>query len=464
MRLIAFLSVSLLVGACASQTPQLPEGDVPEQWTSVNSPSVEQWPSMTWWEDFQQPELTRYLTQVREQNLSLGMAQRNLRIAQINLRDAGFDLAPTPGITVNVSKTATDTLDDGVKRAVADQATATATLGYSDILKKPGQFQLARATFAAVQAQQASIALDIYNTAAQSYFQLLFIREQLAVAQQNLDSAESLLNIIQSKVDNGTTQPLDALQQRIAVQQQRNALASLQQNEFSVLSTLALLVAKPVTDVHFNGDTLADIVLPEIQPGLPAALLERRPDIIQAEANLQIASANQLLARLAFLPNISLTAQAGAVSDSLAELIKSPTVVLSAAASVVETLLDNGARARSNTKARLRLENSVASYRQTALAAFNEVNVLLQNARLAKLLSDVAQADLHRAEEANRIAQIRYQQGAEPYQTLLTTQNAMFAIRVQGQQTKLDRINTLLALYQALGGGWQKNTATEQLF
>lgn len=464
MRSIAFLSVSLLVGACASQTPQLLEGDVPEQWTSSRSLSVEQWPSMTWWEDFQQPELTRYLTQVRQQNLALGIAQRNLRIAQINLRDAGFDLAPTPNISVNLSKTATDTLDDGIKRAVADQASATATLGYSDILKKPGQFQLARATFAAEQAQQASIALDIYNTAAQSYFQLLFIREQLAVAQQNLDSAESLLNIIQSKVDNGTTQPLDALQQRIAVQQQRNALASLQQNEFSVLSTLALLVAKPVADVHINGDTLADIVVPDIQPGLPAALLERRPDIIQAEANLQIASANQLLARLAFLPNISLTGQAGAVSDSLAELIKSPTVVLSAAASVVETLLDNGARARNNTKVRLRLENSVASYRQTALAAFNEVNVLLQNARLAKQLSDVAQADLHRAEEANRIAQIRYQQGAEPYQTLLTTQNAMFAIRVQSQQTKLERINTLLALYQALGGGWQKNTATEQLF
>ncbi|MDH4127022.1 MAG: TolC family protein, partial [Gammaproteobacteria bacterium] len=220
-------------------------------------------------------------------------------------------------------------------------------------------------------------------------------------------------------------------------------------------SALALLVADSVTAFDVSATTLDQVRIPEVQPGLPSSLLQRRPDIVQAEADLALARADVDLARLAYLPNISLTGSAQLASTSLGDIVNDGTTAVTASASLAQLLLDNGGRGRNVERRRLELESSLASYRETVIGAFNEIEVTLGNIELLDALGVVAADDLRRAEESFRIAEARYREGVADFQTVLISQNQLFNSRNNFFDNKLARLNAVIGLYQALGGGWQ---------
>ena len=121
----------------------------------------------------------------------------------------------------------------------------------------------------------------------------------------------------------------------------------------------------------------------------------------------------------------------------------------------MQTLLDNGQRFRNIDQARLSMENSLATYRKTVLGAFNEIEVLLSNIQLLEAQGQTAFGNLGAAEEAFRIAEVRYREGVSDYQTVLQTQNTLFSSRNAWLDNKLLQLNAMVGLYQALGGGWQ---------
>jgi outer membrane protein TolC len=297
------------------------------------------------------------------------------------------------------------------------------------------------------------------GTAASTYFRILLLRDRIEAARLNLKNAEAIARIVDARVRAGTVTPIDGLQQRIAVQRQANSIRSLIQDELAARSSLALLVAESVNDVIVDATTLEDLSVPQVQPGLPAELLIRRPDVVQSEANLRVSRANVNLVRTAFLPNISLTGSASLIGDSVGDLVDADDALVSATASIVQTLLDNGSRRRNLARSRLDLETSLADYRKTVIAAFNEIEVSLANIELLDALAQFAADDLARAEEAFRISEVRYREGVDEYQTVLTTQNTLFSVRNNYYDNKLARLNAIVALYQALGGGWSKNSA-----
>ena len=133
----------------------------------------------------------------------------------------------------------------------------------------------------------------------------------------------------------------------------------------------------------------------------------------------------------------------------------SPDQFINASASILQTLLDTGQRSRALESRELAMENALASYRRTVLAAFNEVEVLLSAVQLQAEQVAVALQTLGAAEDAFRIAQVRYEEGVTDFLTVLTTQNTLFSSRNATLDTKLQQLNTLISLYQALGGGWQ---------
>jgi outer membrane protein TolC len=288
----------------------------------------------------------------------------------------------------------------------------------------------------------------------------LLLRDRIDAARLNLKNAEGIARIIDARVSAGTVAPIDGLQQRIAVQRQANSVRSLLQDELAARSSLAILVADSVNDVSVEATSLEDINLPQVRPGLPAELLVRRPDIVQAEADLRISRANVDLVRTAFLPNISLTGSASLLGDSLGDLLDADDAAASASASIVQTLLDNGTRRRNLARSKLDLETSLADYRKTVIAAFNEIEVSLANIELLDALAQFATDDLGRAEEAFRIAEVRYREGVDDYQTVLTAQNTLFGVRNNYYDNKLARLNAIIALYQALGGGWSADSDT----
>ena len=453
---LVYVIAVLGLSACVSiEVPGLPEADVPQNWTGPVLEEAEVWPTLVWWEKFQDDELNTIVQSVKQNNLDLQNNRRNLEAAQIALREAGFNLLPIPAVRIGTGALYTDNLGAAeLDNNPNSPVNLTGSFTYSDILSKPANFEGAVADFESRRAQVANTALNTLGTATSTYFQILLIRDQILAAQQNLENAEAIGEITQARVDAGVVVPINALQQQIAIEQQRANIRSLLQNELSALSSLALILGRSVQDFNIEGDSLEGILIPSLRPGIPSDLLRRRPDLVQAEAALQQAALQVELSRLDFFPFISLTGSANASSTSLGELLSSPDTVINLGTDLSQLLLDNGARQRGLEQSRLSLENSLNSYRSAVLRAFNEIEVLLSNIQLLEELGVVAERQLGQAEESFRLAEVRYAEGVADFQTVLTAQNTLFFQRTAVLNNKIQQLNSMVGFYQALGGGW----------
>ena len=430
--------------------------DVPPDWGEL---AVGEWPSEEWWEAFDSEELSSIVQLVEERNLNLKNAERSFRQAQLALIDAGFDLYPTAIVDFNADATYGGTQPPGgdFSDGGSESAVLGLTVSYADILSIPYRYDLAQASFESAATQLASTQLNIRVLAASTYFRILFARDQIKAAKRNLQNAEFIERITQARVDAGILTPIDALQQQIAVQRQRNAVAQLRQEEIAARAALAILVAEPVGGFDVQATTLGGLATPSVAPGLPSELLVRRPDIVQAELSLRRARANIGIARNALLPNISLTGSTNTSSDSLKELTSENSFSIGMSASLAQSVFDFGRRSRAKQSAQLQMESSLASYRQTVIRAFNDIEIALGNIELLDSLNQVAQEDLKRAEESLRIAEVRYREGVIDYQRVLTAQDFLYSARNNVLSNKRAHLNAIVNLYQALGGGWRRS-------
>jgi len=449
------VGAALLVSCVSVEVPGLPDTAIPETWQGPQEEQASLWPELQWWNGFETEELSSIITEVRANNLDLQNNRRNLESAQLALREAGFNLLPTPTLTASTAGIYSDSLGNAeLDNSPNQPLTLAAGFTYNNILSKPASFEQALAIYDSNRALVADTALNTLGTTASTYFQVLFIRDQIEFARQNLQNAETIGNITQARVDAGVAVPIDALQQRIAIQQQRTNIQSLQQSELSALSSLALLLGRSVQEFNVDGQTLDLLNVPQLRPGIPAELLRRRPDLVQAEANLRSSVANVELSRLSFFPTLSLTGNIGASDGSLSDLLGSPDDLLNLTASISQILLDNGARSRSVRQAEISMENNLNNFTRAAIGAFNEIEVLLSNIRLLQEQEFVAEQQLAQAEESFRLAEVRYREGVADFQTVLTTQNTLFAQRTNYLNNKIQRLNAMVGFYQALGGGW----------
>lgn len=453
-------AVLLLVTACSSlntPVPQLALTDVPGDWSGPVAQTAPVWPQEDWWNTFENGELSGIIDQVRESNFDLANNERNLRNAQITLREAGFNLLPIPSVTLGTGARYTEINNDSGNSSSSPNQPfdLSASFSYNNILSKPATYDRALASYDSSVAQYANTILNTMGTAASTYFQLLFIRDQIEAAQQNVENAEAIANIISAQVDAGVTVPINLLNQQITIESQRANLQNLVQRDLAARSALALLTGQSVRNFDVEGDTLEGIAVPQVQPGLPSDLLRRRPDLVQAEAGLRTATSSVDIAYINLFPQISLTGSVNASSTSLTELVSSPETVLNLGASLVQTLLDNGQRYRNLEQQRLNLENALSTYRRAVIAAFNDIEVQLGNIASLQEQVAVAQRNLESAEESFRLAQVRYREGVADFQTVLNSQNSLFSTRNSYLNTKLTQLNAVVDLYQGLGGGWQ---------
>lgn len=455
-RLMSILIAGTLVACSTTELPELSPTDVPETWI-LSVASDQTWPPTDWWSAFANPELSDFIEQVELTNLDLQINQRNLQAAQISLEEAGFDLLPTPVIELGSSPGYRDSRIDGESSRNTGNSPISlgASASYNNILSKPASYEQAVADYDSDVARAADVALNTLATAASSYFQLLLTRDKISSTQQNVSNAEAIYEIAQARVDAGVAIPIEALQQQIALERERLNLQSYEQDDLAIRSALALLTGQSVQNFALSGQSLDEVAVPTITPGLPSELLSRRPDLVQAEAGLRSARASVDLVKAALFPQISLNAGGNVSSASLSELLSSPDSVLSVNTSVVQLLLDNGQRSRDIEQAQLILENSLDSYRATVISAFNEVDVLLNNLQLLAAQTEVALQNLESAEESFRIAQTRYEEGVADFQTVLTAQDTLFDTRNSYLDRKQAQLNATVALFQALGGGWQ---------
>jgi multidrug efflux system outer membrane protein len=311
---------------------------------------------------------------------------------------------------------------------------------------------------ASAYARQAAEIMLVANVADQ-YLTVLAYDEQLAVTQKTLEAAQASYKIIQLQFDTGTAPELDLRLAQTVVEQATASHAAQVRFRAQAENALVLLVGQPLPPATGPAPRLAqEPILADVPAGLPSDLLERRPDILQAEALLRSENADIGAARAAFFPQISLTASLGSASATLGGLFAAGSGAWAFAPALLAPIFDAGANRARLDMAVLQKDIGVAQYEKSIQSAFREVADGLAargtyDEQLAALVRNVG-AEQRRLELAN----LRYTNGVDDYLSVLTAQTDLYNAESALVAARLNRLTSLVDLYRALGGGWRERS------
>ncbi|OFJ45614.1 RND transporter [Pseudomonas koreensis] len=458
---LTFLAASLLLAACSSPAPRLDSGvQPPSAWQSANSHGALQ-SNRQWWTQFGSPELERLVEQARLGSYDLAAAVARVRQAEASATIAGAPLLPElkAGLNANRQK-----LIHGKGYSQLDVSPENRSLDYYDAefsasyeIDFWGGKRAARdsAVFG-VQASEfdrATVELTLLSGVANSYTQALALREQARIAALNLKNAQNVLQLVQTRFDAGSATALELAQQKSLVAEQQRRLPLVQQQAREALISLAALLGQPVQALPLPTQSFAQLHWPDIASGVPSDLLSRRPDIASAEAKLAAAQADVTVARAAMLPKITLTASLGSGADLAADLLR--TTFYNLSSGLTAPIFNNGRLSAERDKAKARQDELLETYRGAIINGFADVEKALSSIRGLDEQQQWQSEELNQAQTAFDIAQSRYQAGAEDLLTVLQTQRTLYAAQDMNVQLRLSRLQASIALYKALGGGWE---------
>ncbi|QXH74944.1 efflux transporter outer membrane subunit [Pseudomonas atacamensis] len=458
---LTFLAASLLLAACSSPAPRLDSGvQPPSAWQSADTPGALQ-SNRQWWTQFGSPELERLVEQARLGSYDLAAAVARVRQAEASATIAGAPLLPElkAGLNANRQK-----LIHGKGYSQLDVSPENRSLDYYDAELSAsyeidfwGGKRAARdsAVFG-VQASEfdrATVELTLLSGVANSYTQALALREQARIAELNLANAQNVLHLVQTRFDAGSATALELAQQKSLVAEQQRRLPLVQQQAREALISLAALLGRTVQTLPLPTQSFAQLHWPDIASGVPSDLLSRRPDIASAEAKLAAAQADVTVARSAMLPKITLTASLGSGADLAADLLR--TTFYNLSSGLTAPIFNNGRLSAERDKAKARQDELLETYRGAIINGFADVEKALSSIRGLDEQRQWQSEELNQAQTAFDIAQSRYQAGAEDLLTVLQTQRTLYAAQDLNVQLRLSRLQASIALYKALGGGWE---------
>jgi outer membrane protein, multidrug efflux system len=270
---------------------------------------------------------------------------------------------------------------------------------------------------------------------------------------------------VQARFDAGVASPTELASQKAAWYTAQIAMSDLEQLEMEARAALALLLGRPPENFDVRADNLDSLREPVIAAGLPSELLTRRPDVVVAEGNLRAAHANLAAARAALFPSLTLTAGAGVQNPALpATVLTIPGVgpSYSVVASLTQPIFEHGRLQAQRDEAAAKEQELLASYRAAIIAALVDVEKALAAVQHLDAVREFQQGSVSESERAFEGAQLRYQRGSGDFLTLLESQRTLYAARDQFAQYRLARLQALVALCKALGGGWNASSPASQ--
>ena len=402
-----------------------------------------------WWTLFGDTQLNQLVDQVIAKNTDLAVAGITLRQARLK---AGL-AADQQGPRVNSSVSTSQNIDVNSGDRSSNGLSLNAGVSYElDLFGK-----LARQTEAAkwealatAQDLQAT-AQTLIGTTTKLYWQLAYLNESLSTAQQSLATSEKLYSLVNTQYQAGAVSGLDLTQAEQSVQSQKASLSQIQQSLVETRTALAVLLHIPVQQLNIQEpQRLPQVNLPQIQAGLPASILSRRPDLRAAELRLRETLATKDATTASYYPSISLTGSLGSSSTSLTELIKNPVLALGANLSL--PFLQYNDMKKNIAISQLDYEKAIIQYRQTLYQAFADVENALSARTELNQQVQFQQRNLELAEKAERLTDVRYRNGAIALKNVLDQQQTTRTARLSLVNTKQSQYNAYVTLMQALGG------------
>lgn len=450
-RLAGVALALLALGGCAARQAA-PEPDPmhvrAQSWTHADgagAPAV----SPQWWRTFGSEELDALVQLAQAQSLDIAAAMARVRQAEAAMRQAGAALWPSLDGQAHAQR-ASRGQDGGSAGQYGAALTASYEVDFWGRNRAVGD--AAAAAWQASRFERDTVRLTVTAQVAHGWLQAVALRERGRIARHNLADAERLLALVQARARAGAAAPLELAQQRAQVASQRQAAVVLQRQREDAEVALALLLGQ-TRRVEPRTQSLQALQLPEVEPGLPAQLLERRPDIAEAEALLAAARADVRAARAALWPRLTLMAGAAASADRAADWLRAP--VYSLLAGLAGPIFDGGRLAAQLDGAQARREELLAGYHKAIVAAFGDVELALNAAIRLGEQAEAQDEVLVQAQNALALAESRYRSGADTLLVLLDAQRTVAAAQDLAVQIRLARMQAAVSLYRALGGGWQ---------
>jgi NodT family efflux transporter outer membrane factor (OMF) lipoprotein len=298
------------------------------------------------------------------------------------------------------------------------------------------------------------VGLTTVVSVANAYFQVLAAQDQLRITRVNVKAATDILTLIKQQFSAGTASDLNVAQQEALVDMVRATIPPLVQTLRQYQIALALLIARPAERVVITGGSMRGIAIPRVTPGLPSELLTQRPDIRQAEAQLASANANVENARAQMLPSITLTGEGGFQSAVLKTLLQPQSVFITAAASLTQPIFDGGKLLGNLDLQKGTQDQLLQAYRKAAISAFTDVDNALVAIRETTLAVQLDRAVVSSSRRAFDLSKQQLLAGTVNLVTLLQTEQTLFTAEITLAQAQLARLQAIVSLYQALGGGW----------
>lgn len=465
MRPLLPLALILAVSGC-SLVPGMdaPKPEIlPAAWGNA-APATTLTAPEAWWTLFASPELNALETAALDANHDLKAAIARIEQAQAQLRIAGAPALPTvtAGLTGSnamshggTSSSSSFSRGSGATTSRSFQGSVAASYEVDFWGKTSAAIQSAQSSLAASRFDRDTVALTLTANVASTWFQALALADRVEVARRNLEISRQTLQLAESKAAFGQTSELEAAQQRSTVAQIEANLPALELQRTQSANALAILTGLPPSRLVLERGTLAGLPAPVVAAGLPSDLLRRRPDIAKAEAQLEAANADIGVARAQLFPSLSLTAEGGYASSYLISLADAHNTFWSLGTSIAATVFDNGKLQGNVDLARAVLRESAESYQTAVLTALQEVEDALASARWLAEQENAQSRAVDFAREAQRLADVRYREGAEDYLSVLEAQRTLLTAEDSAVQVRLSRLTASVNLVKALGGGTQ---------
>ena len=449
-----------LFAACDLISPyEQPTAPTAQAWSEHATDTAQPaWPEHDWWTHFQSPELTALIEEAQTHNNDLGGAIARVHEADAQVTVNGAPLLPSLDLQAGATRTIAPNGSTAVRRSSnAFNAGLSAAYEVDFWGKNRSALTSAEALRDASMYDRETVALTVTSSVATVYFDLLATSERLAIAKENLANAQQLLDALNRRFAQGLISKLDVAQQESIVAQQSASIPLLELTWSKDRDALAILLGRLPESMTLPEEKFAAIASPTVPEGIPSELLQRRPDVQFAEANLIAAHADINAARAAFFPAISLTATGGYQSSALSSLFNPGGLLVTLGSDLVQPIFENGLLSGALDFSKAREEELTQAYHKAIVSAFSDVeDALAAVHRNAEEVAAQTQAE-QSAQEAFALSQQQFKGGTVDITSVLNTQRTLFSAADANLQAKLAYLQSIAGLYKALGGGWQKS-------
>ncbi len=470
--IILFLCMAALTGCAVGPNYKRPVVDVPGTYrgsspeqaaaAAPTGTATAQTPASSlgdekWWEVFQDQQLQTLIRAALKNNYDVRIAATRVLQARAQLGITRADQLPSLGVGGNIVSQQSPKIGPIPAYEITQgQLTASAAYNFDFWGRYRRATQAARATLLANEWAQEEVKATLVADLATAYFQLRELDLELEISKSTFHSRSESLQLTQTLEQHGINSLLDVRQSEQLVYTAATEIPDFERQIAQEENAISILLGQNPGDVPRGLKLTEQPHAPEVPGGIPSSLLERRPDIREAEQNLVAANAEIGVARAAYFPQISLTGAAGFESPALTNLFTGPAGIWTLAASVTQPIFEGG-RLRSNVRlAEAQHEQMLLTYEQTIQGAFRDVSnglIAYQKNREFRIQQEHL---VESAQDAARLSEVRFKAGTTDYLEVLTNETNSFSAELGLAQAQANELIALVQIYQALGGGWQE--------